>query len=436
MPYKTMNAPEPKYYWWKRGRQMMLYDCKTKEIEYASLSDRRKHRFFIHDGYSTDDKDIKRFDKDFHEWIDSLAKSDVLSIFYTKYYNDYSALTLTFKRLCDKKICSTLFDNKIDIEEVYWIEQCNNGGHTYLDEQYIEEWVECYGYDYSGFYPWLMSLSNLKIPKCKGKEVYLTNDDLLNFDPNKPGFYRINLTYTNKMLCKVFQFSKYNVYTHTSVQFLLYIHHRFPKVFKKGDVTVTLIEDDEPNAYLYDDWYNGSEVFEEWYLVMKKLKAEQGSKNKLTKWLSSGLWGYLSKYKYDYVESTLDYEQKNFQHISDGIYVDDNGNTTFRVVNIEEPGSRFALLKPFLTSMGRMTIANAMYKLDETLNNVVRVYCDDIVLSKQVKIPNTKWFKLLKPEKKTTGVIYFKSRGRFYNETEDYYAGQWSEDAKHDLKIN
>jgi hypothetical protein len=235
-------------------------------------------------------------------------------------------------------------------------------------------------------------------------------------------------------LCKVFQFSKDNTYTSNSITFLRYLHTNMPNVFKEGDIDITLIQDGELNAYVYDEWYTGDEVFLNWYDKMSALKKEQ-PKNELVKWLSSGLWGNLSRYNHKYVslEETCQYTSEEFNIWNIGAFCKKDGSDVFRMIDTDDIGNRFIRIKPFLTSLGRVYIANAMYKLDPTLNNIVRVFCDSISINKEVKVPNTKNFKLLQPEKKTTGTIIFKNRSRFYNKDLKYFAGQWSQEDKRNI---
>ena len=125
---------------------------------------------------------------------------------------------------------------------------------------------------------------------------------------------------------------------------------------------------------------------------------------------------------------TLNYEREEFNFLNVDMFCDKDGNSVYKMINHEKPGQRYIMIKPFLTSLARQYIANAMYKFDPTLKNTIRVCCDDLVLRKKIeKIPNTKNYKLLIPEPKTTGWMWFKSRFTYYNHDQKYFAGQWSE---------
>lgn len=411
------------YFYYKQGTEIILYNTETKQIEERERGDTPNFSYELATGYEPTIEGMQEYEKDFNKWCDEIKNCKALKIVYRKYWNDYIALTKTFNRQSNKEIRNQL-DSSITMKEVKLIQQCNNGAHVYLNEQYINKKIKCYGYDYSGFYPWLMSLKTLMIPKTDGKDYILNSID--EIDIRKPGFYHVKISYINKNLCKIFQFSRDNMYDHTSIKFLKYLHNNMPKLFKEGDVTLELIQDGQPNAYVYDEWFTGDEVFGNWYNTMSKLKAEQ-PKNKLIKWLTSGLWGKLSRYNKVYIDDdeSLEYDDVEYRLLNIDMYCDKDGNNTHVMINKEKPGTRHALLKSFLTSLGRKYIAEAMYKLDPTLNHTVRVYCDSIILDKEVKIPNTKNIKLMKPEEKSTGILFFGSRTSYYNYTTNEGHGKY-----------
>lgn len=430
---KIMRVRKPTFLYYDSGQTRTYYDASTGEMDDDELFPKRDHSYFVRPGYGTTKDELARFTADFIEWTESLSMSLVEPINYTYYKSDYGALKLVFKSQCDPKIYQQLTTTSIEIDEVVWIGKCNNGYHSYINDDYLMKPVKGYGYDYSGFYPWLLSLKKMKIPKGPGKAVVLSElgSKELGSKASTPGFYRAEITYTNKNLCKLFQFSEDNVYTHTSIDFLKYLHINMPLLFKANDVSINLVDDGQPNAYLYNDCYTGEEVFGNWYETMVGLKKEQ-KKNKLVSWLTKALWGFLSKFNHEFLsdDELEDYDMDNFKYFSNGLTFDVHGNKTWKVVNQENPGTRFALLKPFLNALGRSIVANAMYKLDPTLKNILRVYCDNIVLTKDVKIKNCKYLKLLEPEAKTTGLLYFLSRSRYYNASQQHWAGQFDDKTK------
>lgn len=424
-----------RYFYYNDGLNRVYYNLETKKFENGLIKDSPKDYSYMLRDNNVTKKGMEKYRNDFYKWLAQLKNSDHLSIRYNKYVNDYVALKMTFKRLSNNELREKL-EGKMSYEEIKLIQQCNNGGHTYLNTECTDKYTQCYGYDYSGFYPWLLSLKQLKIPY--GKPTRRILEDIKDIEFSVPGFYRINIECSNDNIYKVFQYSKDRVYTHTSVRQIMFLYKDMPKVFKKEDIKVSLIQDNKPNAYVYYEYATGDDIFGEWYKYMSELKNEYPT-NKLVKWLSSTLWGYLSKYKYKYVtddELLLNYSEEEIKVLSTGILTNVNGEVEYKMINKDDPGNRFVILRSFLTSLGREYLANAIYKFDPELKNIVRCYVDDIVLKQPIKkIPNTKKYKLLKPEQKTTGKILFKSRGRYYNKTEDIWAGQWSEKAKQELLL-
>lgn len=424
---------EPAYFTNKISSNDKLYNVKTKQIEKGEPLKTPNYTYQIIPGYELTKDGFQKYEQDFKKWCEELKNSKVYPIVYTSYYNDYLAINQIFKDQVERQKLRVL-QKSITLDDFKHIKRCNNGNHSYLNEKYNDKIVKCYGYDYSGFYPWLLSSAKLLIPVCKGRNEKLKSLD--GVDLNKPAFYRCKITYTNKNLCRVFQFSKDDEYTNLDIQYLYYLHKNMPEIFKEGDITISMIDDGEPNAYIYDKWFTGYEIFKKWYDNMSALKEEYPN-NMLIKNISSRLWGYLSKFKkiYDVDESEIaQMESSEAMLLILSSKCNQELDLFYTILNKDDPGPRFCLIKPFLAALGRIHICKAMYKLDPTLDHVVRVCCDDIVLDKKIKVPNTKNFKLLKPEKKTTGNIIFRSRFTYYNIDKDLYVGYWTDKSKNEVK--
>ena len=275
--------------------------------------------------------------------------------------------------------------------------------------------VECFGYDYSGFY--LSMMQQIKIPTEKGKQYIINDISLIEFD--KPAFYRIDIKYKNKILEKIFQFTKTNVYTNYQVKQLMYIHNNYPNHFKQEDVTISFIMDGKANAYIYDNWISGEEIFGFWFYKMMELKKEL-PKNKLVKWLTSTLHGYLSQYNYIYLSSDEMMERDDISSmLIKDVQTKQDGSEYFKCIdpeNIAKFGG-FALLKPFVSGFGRMILAKAITILDKTpqLDTFVRCYTDGVTFTEEKIFKKTKNFKLLIPEDKTTGTMLWSSIQSYYN---------------------
>ena len=83
------------------------------------------------------------------------------------------------------------------------------------------------------------------------------------------GFYHVAITCDNDHFRKMLGFSKDNVYLKESLQFAM-------KHADDYDVTIELIHDDEPNAYLYDedDMVPLNSITGEWFTNLTGLRKE------------------------------------------------------------------------------------------------------------------------------------------------------------------
>ena len=125
------------------------------------------HHYEIFKGYDATDEGLVKFKSDMIRWNEELKKNDILSIDYFKYYTHYSAVELTFKRLCKGKYED---HETIDATESKWIENTHNGGLTYCRTGIHDS----YGFDFSSFYPSLMGQYKFILPNKRGSEIFLT----------------------------------------------------------------------------------------------------------------------------------------------------------------------------------------------------------------------------------------------------------------------
>lgn len=423
------------YIYYEEGQQKLYYNIKTKKIvdKLPEQSDTVKiKQYMLHKGYEPTKAGIERYYQDFKKWCDELTESKTVKMQYRydKYYSDFNAIKSMYHYMAGKnakQYYQKLENRQLSREELYFVEDCNNSGHVYLDESRKDQFIKGYGYDYSGFYPWLMSKKILKIPLKEG--TYKTLENVNEIDLNLPGIYRVKITCSNPNIKKIFQFSKKSTYTNTSIHFMKYLHVNYPTLFKLDDVNFEMVNDGKPNSLIYDKFVTGDVLFGEWYDKIAKLK-EEYPKNGLVKLLSSMLWGRLSRAKYNYLteEESDDMDPDELKRLHTGNIITKRDGTVYHKVIENLP--RFALLKPFLTSLARKIIAEAILKLDPELKSLVRCYTDGIILDKPCKIRNTVNFKLLKVEKKTTGILYFVSASKYYNETTNKFHDKWRKEEK------
>jgi hypothetical protein len=316
-----------------------------------------------------------------------------------------------FNKYSTKIYTNDKFD-KVTWNEYLWFEKPYNGALN----KHKKGIYNCLGYDFKMSYPTLLSsklILNNKIiqyltPTKKGKLYRL---EKLKKEL-KYGLYRVKITSTNEDFNFIFNFKNdTNVYTHYDIEFCR-------KHQEQYNITIDLIIDDEPNALLYRDekLINGREIFVHWYNRLCELKQEF-PKNGLIKLLSSSIWGYLSKRNSRYYNDveldanpdiTMDDDENNDKVDYLFLNVKDNINETkdYLLLNKKQPCTKNYRLKPFITSIQRIVIAEICTQIG--INKVVRINTDCIVFNKDLLTEqDIKTIKTISPtfipEAKTTG---------------------------------
>ena len=340
-------------------------------------------------GYDASDEGLIKFNTDFTTWCGELESNEAYKINYRQYWSNYTAVELTFKNLCKGKY---EHHELITIDEYTWFNKCHNAGLLYCKPGIYE----CYGYDYSRFYPLILASDDFKIPTKPGKSVILKK--LPKLSERKYGLYKVNIQCDHDDFRKLFAFSPTHVYTHYSI-------NQAKKYQKKYDIKIELVCDGKPNAYIYDDkdLESSASIFKEWYDTLNSLKMLYPS-NKLVKHLMSSVWGHLSKR--NKIRAT---EEEIFL---DGLDVGMTPDCEFMIYEeiITSRSSHYELIKskqpykysirllPFLTSYGRNKISEISKK---DLANVIRINNDGVCFKKDpcLNIPD------LDREAKTSGKI-------------------------------
>lgn len=402
--------------------QFVMWSSLTEEIKTYSYSEKPKH--YCYDilrssGYEATPTDLRKYAEDFKRWNHELKHNDILTIDWTKYYENSGAVRFTFQRLATElpttknPIKRKKYDHheKITKTEHAWMRKSQNGALTYCNPQTTQS----YGYDYSLFYPTIFSSITFKIPTTEGKETYLTS--LPNIRDIPIGYYRVLITCNNPEFKKVFAYSKDNTYVHTS----LYQAMKYKDIY---NVSIQLIIDDEPNALLYDKSESGNKIFGHWYETLIKLR-ERFPKNCLVKHLASSLSGHVtrantpSKSYEQIIEEGLDVgiTYDNDFYILDELFYTDKGieKSYYKLLNTKNPFHYNIRLMPFLTATARNKIARLAMK---DSNNVVRIHTDCVVFSEPQtfeKKDSQLEIKSIKLESKTTGLIDWKNCNGYYN---------------------
>jgi hypothetical protein len=360
--------------------------------------------FYLTKGYTADDKSLIQYYSDIKVASEELKASYELKGFDYLKEKPYKDEDKTFYRTHQSNIVS-IFRMKanpiwkdweaIDITEAKWYKMSANGPLQYCQPGEYN----AFGYDFNIYYPRLMGdkrFSDLQIPTTGGTEYTLT--DLTSI---KYGFYRVKLTCNDPNISKIFSFSKDNVYTHYSLNFAyeLIKKHNF-------NIDIELIQDGEPNAYLYQETslITSNSLFNNWFACILNIKKKY-PKNILVKMLSSSVWGHLSQKNTITVSGDkiddydIDVGDDAKYKIMDIIIKEDNSEY-YKLLNTQEPYKLQIRLKPFLTSYGRNKTARVALRM---IDSVIRIHTDGICFNK----PYTVKSENLLPEKKTTGHIKF-----------------------------
>lgn len=364
-----------------------------------------KYNYFeLQKDYECTLESLKQYREDFNRWCDEI-KDD---IDYKNCFGHGYAVKQVFNSKSTNIIKSLDLDI-INYKEFYFYEKCANSGLMSFDEAYEDIETDCYGYDYSAFYP--NNLLKINVPTKQGKRKKLKSID---YDNVQFGIYHVKITSDDKRFHKIFMFSRHNYYTHYSINYAYKYKDEF-------NIKFELIIDGNYNALIYDDdcLVNGKEIFGDWFNHLQKLKTKY-PKNKLIKRLFSSLWGSLCSYNKFY------FEEDEIENVDVSEYYDE-AQTEYKLIkekyipNDSEYGYRIlyhciksdvpyqndlARLKPFLVSYCRAFVGKMIMK-ENILDNVIRIHTDGIVLNKQHVFTHLKYYPT--PEDKTTGKIIFKN---------------------------
>ena len=407
-------------YYVDNSKMIRAYDTSTKTFSNVSDLPKDKGNFYITKGYDATDDDLERYAKDLYKASQDIKKSEALKGFdYTSptqledgnyfYKNHFNNVEFLFKFKCKGKYEK---HEPIDVTESEYMESTFNAGLMYCmygskDPSALQSGQEgtydCHGYDFSNYYASILASKDFKIPSGRGEERTLKKIP----EPMKTGFYRINIECDDERVKKVFSFSHNNMYTSDMVKFALSIKDRFK-------MTVELIQDDKPNAYIYllKTITNGSKIFDTWYETVSALKKEL-PKNFLVKLLSSSLWGRLSRQNVMYKKES-EAEKLNIGLGSEADYIvidyitPETGESYYKLQNAKKPYAYNIRLKPWITSYGRIKTASII--LDH-LDDVIRVHTDGIVFNKPKDLNIENFI----PEKKTTGKIHFNNLNDYHH---------------------
>lgn len=381
--------------------------CYYDMLNSLNKENNKNKYFHIFKGYECNDEGLKSFALDFMMWSKELKENNIFKFDYVKCGSHINAVIQMYRLLCDQKVKEYEFD-LIDSIEYEWIEMCNNSGLKYCKPQKCES----YGYDFRAFFPTILNSTDIQLPTKQGKEYRLKE---LDFTKLMVGYYNVNISSLDERFNKIFNYSKFDVYTNIS----LLLANKC-KEEQGWDISIELYQRDGdiPNCYLYgkttkDDIYKSSNIFKTWHKVLMNLKNEY-PQNKLIKHMLSSLWGCLCKHNKLFKTNKQIQTEKlrvsncydlDYDYYIRNVTVNKNDDILNELVNTKKP-YRFdiARIKPFLLDRSRYITAKiAMLYIDD----VVRIQTDNITFNKEHDDIMTKYlsFPTLIKEDKTSGLI-------------------------------
>lgn len=367
------------------------------------------HGFRLMNGYTNTYEDLIRYKNDFKREVTEIKsikiKNKVTKKFfnldYTSYYSHKDVVFFFFKSAVSSKRFN-IFE-PVNEDEFYIYERCLNSGLISLNLEYKNKPTQCYGQDFSRYYPNLMQ--KLCLPTKAGIKQNL---ETVAFDKLQFGIYRVKISYTNNKLTNIFNFSKQNHYHSSTLKYLYSIKEQY-------GITLELLTDDEYdyNAYVYnyEDLIDGDKVFKNWFNMLEHIR-NQIPNNTLIKHMMSSLWGTLTSYNKIFIPEN---ETENY----DLTYLNDPDMSEYKIIDCKhndykcvKPSNAynygFARLKPFLTSFARLYIMKFIHKT-KTEADVIRIHTDGIVYNKPFDFSSEEYNLTYypKPEAKTTGYMCY-----------------------------
>ena len=387
---------------YKLDKKYYCYDG-SKCIVTDKIHTIKANQFEMHHSYDKTEQSLKSYYDNMKIWSEQIqSKFNKCKFDYLSKHNDMIA-TEHFCKMYIKKFLDS-FDT-ITFTEQKWIEKCNNSGlQVYKPTNGA---VKVYSYDGKGFYQFVLSLEEFLIPDKEGYETTL--DKLPKKKDLKHGYYHIKITSDNPDAKMVFSFNSDNVYYYYDLYFAL--QHKETLSFN-----FELVQDNEPNAYLYNSVVKSSDIFSKWSKTINELKKEYPD-NKLLKNLGSKVWGKLCEFNEFIVED--EELQKNLEKYNDCEIIrtkkyGEFGTPDYREIHYlqdpEKPYKNSIRIKSQITSFTRQYICNIAIK---DIDNLVRVHTDCISFNKAVKMPDRN---IMKKEDKSSGLIQIYSCNKLRHE--------------------
>jgi len=397
------------------SKNYRMWNSLTNDVFTVERLSNNKNQFYLPSklGYESTDEDLIKFGQELKKDADELALDPIFaasknSFHYIqefqfkngdKFYRSHNRNVMSFFNLFSPKAIVESFEN-YSLTEVKYYEDCYNGSLQFCEPGTYQS----YGYDYSNQYGRCLAAKHFEFPMSQGTEKYISK--LPNKNKIEFGIYRVIITSNDPNIRKVFSFSKKHTYTHTDI-----IHAINLKEIG-FEINIDLRTDLDKNCLIYtkNQLIDGDKVFGKWCKTITDLKKKY-PKNMLLKFLGSSLWGHLSEFNEKRIDKSeidnysMDWEDnEDVEWIIQDKHYKKDGSFFYTVVNRLQPYKTNFRLKPFITSFCRMKIATTAL-LD--IDNVIRIHTDNVTLKEPLDLDMAS--KYLLPEKKTTGLICWRS---------------------------
>jgi hypothetical protein len=376
-----------------------------------NLKDQGYNAFQIFKGFENSYEGLTAFRKCFRQWDKEINTVNKV-IKYSERKSNFGAVYQIYFKYCEYEAFKVKRDMKknrkidafqqvIDYDEFICLESTFNGGKQYLMDSIRNVSTQMYSYDFSSFYPSIMGMQSslFEIPVTQGRKLNLKK---INWENPKYGTYHVRIYSTNyESAKKIFAFNPRNWYSHYCIKFAY-------KYRKELGFTFELLnpeENEDYNAYIYDNVIPSSSIFGYWYKQLLKIK-QKFPKNKLVKHLLSSLHGTLVAGNYIYMkEDEIDVDA-DILDIKDREYSEyklkeeiDNGSTLFKLVRSNNPyRGPFARMKPYIVSFARNYVAIFVMK-NGLIDNLLRVHTDGMQFDKEIDFSHIEYAPIFEEDK-------------------------------------
>ena len=356
-----------------------------------------KHVYQLVDGYTCDENGLTDYMHTLKRNIKEMFCESKLmfgkGLLYTQGFSHNNSTMEIFKQITDPKLYQYI--EHPDLIESKWMEANYNGGLQFCNPQTVQS----YSYDYKSHYPTCLIDRAFYISSKRGSEIII--DKIPNELHMGYGFFRCKIICADPNIKKVFSFTPNHIYTDIMIMFAYELKSKF-------DISIELIQDGKPNAYVYDadDLIQTRNIFIKHNHQLSELRKKH-PKNRLFKYCLSSLWGSLcqantkTKTETQLKEQNIDYDYFDAEYIIKDIGYNADGSEYFKIINQAQPYlHNLSRIKAYLASFTRIKTARLSLK---NLGQVIRIHTDCVTFSEPLK--NYDKITGLCLENKSTGLI-------------------------------